>query len=436
MACTSSMSSVWEASTRAWLYGVHNGNSFTGKLAGDVGCVTRDGVGGDFYIESVLRLPEIVKKGDLSDVRQYICDLLQIADTEYDLACCGEKLPNTGDLDYYTVCGSQPVLLVKDTRSEATRLKRDSISIATLSGKMIPIKEIEVNTTTVEELKNILQDKEGIPPDQQRLIYDGKQMDDKMTLNMYGVQNGSIVHFVLRLRGGGAPVETFVDLSTGKTERMQWSESAPTWRIARQGLNIEGRCTNSTCKAFNHLVIMGNGMGAFDLIMDQHTCKCPICQNYVKPVTAAFSNCKYRWAGIKAAANPGEAPKQCQQEEFKEVGDEYLRFDESSGSGNGVCDWLRLKIYTVKNVQLNQRVVVKEHADEINAFLCPITQEVMKNPVLASDGHSYEEHAIKTWISRDETSPLTREPIGNVFTRNHALRNAIEEYQNTKNTPA
>ena len=100
------MSSVWEASTRSWLCGVQYGNSFTQQLtSGDIGCVARNGVNGDFYIESVLRLPEIVKKADLSDVRKYISDLLQIAESEYDLACCGEKLPNTGDLDYYTVCG-------------------------------------------------------------------------------------------------------------------------------------------------------------------------------------------------------------------------------------------------------------------------------------------------------------------------------------------
>ena len=96
---------VWEASTSAWLSKVQYGHSFTGQLlSGEIGCVARDGINGDFFIDSVIRLPEIVKKADLADVRKYITDILQIPETEYDLACCGEKLPLTGDLDYYTVC--------------------------------------------------------------------------------------------------------------------------------------------------------------------------------------------------------------------------------------------------------------------------------------------------------------------------------------------
>jgi len=74
------------------------------------------------------------------------------------------------------------------------------IKVKTLTGKEI---EIDIDASDkIERIKERVEEKEGIPPPQQRLIFGGKQMADEKTAKEYNIEAGSVLHLVLALRGG------------------------------------------------------------------------------------------------------------------------------------------------------------------------------------------------------------------------------------------
>lgn len=271
-----------------------------------------------------------------------------------------------------------------------------NLGVKTLTGKTISIRATA--TWTVAKCKEFIQDREGIPPDQQRLIFGGRQMADNEELCFYQVDPNALLHLVLRLCGGGTfPFGAgmgmkFADVSSSAgTTKLHLSETAAAGREVDKGTNIELRCS---CTKYD--VIACQGYGTFDLIFDGAKVKCPnCCKTGGKLETVGFYDCKYKTHGIKL----GSDGPILHESEWKTVSlqDEYQLFDTKRNVAK--VNWIRLVIESKPSWQVEECPICLEHMEGGNVQVMP------------KCGHAFHPGCIEEWQKSGRNCPCCRQAV-------------------------
>ncbi|CAF1071078.1 unnamed protein product [Adineta steineri] len=215
-------------------------------------------------------------------------------------------------------------------------------------------------SSIIGELKKRAGEKAGYSdPDMLWLVFDREILYDEATLEDYDIQADSTLELVdhtPRYRSlGGLIGLKFVNVSDNQAlKRTAWSKTAPRWRRTRHGLSLEGLCKNKKCEVYNSTVIMPVGYKKIDMLDDdslEKIIKCPVCKEYVAPITCGFNNCWWRYDGVQSCKD--RPSKRCSSD-WREADDAYHRFNEYQGE---TVSWKKLTLEAVKtptNVQTVQ----------------------------------------------------------------------------------
>jgi len=144
---------------------------------------------------------EIEPNESIENIKQLIQDKEGISPEQQKLYYAGKYLEEGYNLNDYNILKESTInlsigIIGGGINGENTK----QIFIKTLQGKTLTL-DVK-DTDTISSIKEKIYEKEGIPQDQQRLVFSGKQLEDGNTVADYGIEAESNINLVLRLRGG------------------------------------------------------------------------------------------------------------------------------------------------------------------------------------------------------------------------------------------
>jgi len=198
---------------------------------------------------------------------------------------------------------------------------------------------------TALKIKETIKEKDNIPNiDMIELLYGNKILTNDVILKDLKIkQNSNLRYNITNSIIGGSPFG--LDMANiANKEGLEKRNFGPAknWNIITKGLNIEGKCTNSNCEAYNHKVDCKIGLGDFNLLDNILKIKCPMCRKIIDPETCSFHKCQYQIEGILSSSGEIKDSEEIKTEWIR-VEKDYDYYDPRKSKN--VC-WFKLVIHT------------------------------------------------------------------------------------------